>query len=113
MQELRAFISFLRHYFQYHLVQIAYKIEHFKDIIVAFLIVKRGRYSSSFLNTSFFILVAAALIGAPTIAENNPFISSLDQSKTYTAGIVAYNPYENSLSTIISSKPRDKVIDYQ
>ncbi len=113
MHDLRAFLSFLRRYFQHHLVQMGYRVEHLKDIIVAFLIVKRGRYSSSFLNTSFFILVAAALIGAPTIAENNPFISSLDQTRSYTAGIVAYNPYENSLSTIISSKPRDKVIDYK
>ncbi len=113
MHDLRAFLHFLRRYFQHHLVHLGYRIEHLKDIIVAFLIVKRGRYSSSFLNTSFFILVAAALIGAPTIAENSPFLSSLDQSKTYTAGIVAYNPYENSLSTIISSKPRDKVIDYK
>lgn len=114
MQDLREFLVFLKDYLKSRIVGFALRFESLKDIIVAFLVAKRGRYSSHFLNGSFFLLIAAAVIGGPTIAENNPLINSLDQSRNiYQAGVVSYNPYENSLSTVISAKPRDKIVDYE
>lgn len=113
MRDLRDFLLFLKSYFTSRIIDSGRKFEASKDIIVAFLLAKRGRYSSHFLNGSFFILVAAAIVGGPTIAENNPFISSLQSnSSVYQAGVVSYNPYESSLSTVISIKPRDKIEDY-
>lgn len=113
MQDIGDFIVFLKDYVKSRLFNFGGWFENTKDIIVAFLIVKRGKYSSSFLNTSFFLIVAAAIIGGPIIAENNPFISSLEQGGKYQAAIVSYNPYESSLSTVISAKPRDKIVDYE
>lgn len=113
-QEIKEFLLFFKNYLQNRLFNFGNKFETAKDVVVAFLLAKRGRYSSSFLNTSFFILVAAAIIGGPTIAENNPFVNSFEQnSNLYQAGVVSYNPYENSLSTVISAKPRDKIIEYE
>lgn len=89
------------------------KFESVKDVIVAFLIVKRGKYSNSFLNTTFFLLAATVVIGGPTIAENNPFLSSLDSSEASQSAIVSYNPTENSLATIESPKPRDRVEEHK
>lgn len=75
--------------------------------------IKRGKYSSSFLNTSFLILILTAVVAGPIIAENNPFVGSLEQTPgNFQAAVVSYNPYESSLGTIISAKPRDKVVDY-
>ncbi len=113
MQDLKLFLSFVRDYFFSRLLSTGRRFESIKDIIVAFLVVKRGKYSSSFLNTSFFMLVAAAVVGGPAIAENNPFIASLEQrAGNYQASLVSYNPYEGTLGTVISVKPRDKIVDY-
>src|SRR3989304_9817527 len=108
MQELREYLVFLKNYTKSRILSFGRWFENLKDIIVALLVAKRGKYSSHFLNSSFFLLVAAVVIGGPTIAENNPFISSLQQdNNSYQAGVVSYNPYDNSLRTVISVKPRD------
>jgi murein DD-endopeptidase MepM/ murein hydrolase activator NlpD len=111
---LREFILFLKEYFKIKLLNFGRTFEDIKNIIVAFLIAKRGRYSTSFLNTSFFILVITVIIAGPTIVENNPFVNSYNSNNTkYQAAILSYNPYESSLTTLVSVKPRDKIIDYK
>jgi len=115
MKDLVEFSHFLKEYTISKAVQFGHWFEGVKDIIVAFLIIKRGKYSSSFLNTSFFVLVAASLIAGPIIAENNPFTPLFGEryQPQNQSTVVSYNPYDNALSTVISSKPRDKVVDYQ
>ena len=105
MMEIREFTVFLKDYFFSRLLNAGRIFEGIKDIIVAFLIVKRGKYSSSFLNTSFLMIVAAAVVGGPIIAEKTP-------TNNYQAMVVSYNPYGGSLSTVFSVKPRDKVENY-
>ncbi len=113
MLQFREFLSFLKNYFQSRLLNFGKRFESLKNLLVAILIVKRGKYSSSFLNTSFLFLILTAVVAGPIIAENNPFISSFEQNLgKYQASVVSYNPYESSLGTIISAKPRDKVVDY-
>ena len=113
MQEVKEFIQFLFNYTKERVLNFGLGFEKLKNVIVAFLIVKRGKYSTSFLNSSVLLLIAAAIIGGPTIARNNPFIRSLEQKQSIAqAPVVSYNPYDNSLSTVISVKPRDKMIDY-
>lgn len=112
MQDLRTFLLFLKEYFHHRLVNFGKGFENIKNILVAILVVKRGKYSSSFLNTSFFLLIAAAMVGGPIIAENNPFVNAFDRNSTAQQAVVSYNPYESSLGTVISAKPRDKVVEY-
>ena len=113
MKEIGEFTVFLKDYFFSRLLSAGRIFENIKDLIVAFLIVKRGKYSSSFLNTSFLMIVAAAIVGGPIIAENTPFFQSINnQTNNYQAMVVSYNPYAGSLSTIFSVKPRDKVENY-
>ncbi|EKE13841.1 MAG: hypothetical protein ACD_12C00794G0001, partial [uncultured bacterium] len=106
------FLIFLKGYILTRLISAGRVFEGIKDIIVAFLIVKRGKYSSSFLNTSFLMIVAAAVVGGPIIAENAPFFQSSNNQNDYQALVVSYNPYGGSLSTVFSVKPRDKVENY-
>ena len=112
MEEVRLFIIFLKNYSLSRLITAGQVFEGIKDIIVAFLIVKRGKYSSSFLNTSFLMIVAATIVVGPIIAENTPFLQSLNNQNNYQALVVSYNPYGGSLSTVFSVKPRDKVENY-
>jgi len=112
MNDLKLFLDFLKTYFVSRVTSAGRSFEAVKDVIVAFLVVKRGKYSSSFLNTSFLLIVAAAFIGGPIIAQNSPFGRNIDQDRSYQAAIVSYNPYENALETVISIKPRSTIEDY-
>ncbi len=111
MNEIGEFIIFLKDYFLSRLINAGRVFEGIKDIIVAFLIVKRGKYSSSFLNTSFLIIVAATIVGGPIIAENTPFLQSLNNNNNYQAAILSYNPYGGSLGTVYSVKP--EIVNYR
>ncbi len=114
MFQLREFLLFSKSYLHSRLLNFGKRFESLKNLLVAILIVKRGKYSSSFLNTSFLILILTAVVAGPIIAENNPFVGSLEQNPSnFQAAVVSYNPYESSLGTIISAKPRDKVVDYE
>lgn len=113
MQTLKEYLSFFFSYLKSRLLSFGLGFERFKSIIVALLVIKRGKYSTSFLNSSFFLLIATAFVAGPIIASNNPFIASLNKSgDAAEAAVVSYNPYSSSLSTVISAKPRDKIVDY-
>lgn len=114
IQEISEFTGFLRGYFRSMLIHWWVRFEKIKDIIVAVLIVRRGKYSQSFLNTSFFILIASALIGGPAIAENNPFISGyLPQNEPTQQAVIDYDIYSLPVDTLTSQRSRDKVVDYK
>jgi len=114
MSEVMLFLEFMRQYIVKKTLVLSQQFEALKDVVVSFLIAKRGKYSSSFLNSSLIILVAIAVVAGPIIAENNPFTPLFAQQYTQQnqSSVVSYNPYETALSTVISSKPRDKVENY-
>lgn len=112
MQDLNAYFRFCRGYIRSRTLSFGRRFERVKDFLVAILVVKRGKYSSSFLNTSFFLLIITAMVGGPIIAENNPFVNELTQRSNAAEAVIEYNPYDSSVGTIISAKPRDKVVDY-
>jgi len=112
MHELPQFWQFLKSYLLSRLLTLGHTFEGIKDIIVAFLIVKRGRYSSSFLNTSFLLIVASTFIAGPVIIDNSPFARNVDES-SFSAAVVSYNPYESALETVISTKPRNGIEKYE
>src|SRR3989339_699793 len=111
--ELKEFVLFLFNYAQKRLLTLASHFEKLKDILVAILVVKRGKYSQSFLNTSFLFIILTAIVGGPAFAQNNPFSNSLADTSVKQASVISYNPYENNIGTVISAKPRDKIVDYK
>jgi murein DD-endopeptidase MepM/ murein hydrolase activator NlpD len=114
MKDIKLYFGFLRAYIMSRAMYFGLQFEKIKDVIVAILIVKRGKYSSSFLNTSFVLLIITVLIAGPTIAENNPFDNALEESQTYFQSTsVAFDPYNNSLTTIASVKPRSEVVQHK
>lgn len=114
LQDIKDFVSFFWSYLKKRIVFLGVNFEKIKDLLVAILVVKRGKYSQSLLNTSFLLIILIAVVGGPAIAENNPFTSSFETNvKSNNAVVIAYNPYESSIGTTISHKPRDQVVDYK
>ena len=114
IQELIQFFQFLFTYSKSRLTIFGVNFEKTKDVIVSFLIVKRGKYSQSFLNTSFFLLILAAVISGPVIAENNPFIGNYFTAREANEeSVLGAEIYEMPIKTSFSEKPRDKIFNYQ
>jgi murein DD-endopeptidase MepM/ murein hydrolase activator NlpD len=114
-QEWRQFVEFSRIYLKNKLVAFLARFEYYKSLIVAILIAKRGKYQSSFLNTSFFLLVAGIYLVGPIIAENNPLLNqNLAGSGPESNMIVSVYSLGsgNSFNTKISQKPRDGLVKY-
>src|SRR3989344_4032678 len=112
IEEFKEFLAFFWDFIKTKIIRVGVRFEKTKDIIVAFLIVKRGKYSQSFLNTSFLVLVSATMIGGPIIAENNPFISeyfsnTAEQQSTFEADI-----YSMPFRTEYYKKERE-MFDYE
>lgn len=104
-------------FFRLYIISRAYhyfrQFEKIKDVLVALLVVKRGKYSSSFLNTSFFLLIVTVLIAGPAIAQNNPFDKTVGTSSDYfQSSTISFDPFENAVTTIASEKPRSGVEKY-
>ncbi len=110
---LRGYFLFWKRYLTVRTLIFGAEFEKVKNTVVALLLAKRGKYSSSFINSTLFLLVITAVIVGPIIAENNPFANEIDQNAAEQQSVFSYDPYENSLNTIISSKPRDKVVKYE
>lgn len=92
----------------------AQRFEIVKGYIVSFLIVKRGRYSRSFLNLSFFFLVVTAFIVSPIIASSYPGVDreQLLAFQPSSAVATSLDQAEIGASTLVSAKPRDRDITY-
>lgn len=110
---LRGFIVFFYCYSKSRLIFFGITFEKAKDLLVSLLIVKRGKYSQSFLNTSFFLLVFTVLLGGSSIAESNPLVARYFSANEQSGNIVLASDIENMpFETTVSQKPRDTVIQY-
>lgn len=115
-QDILDFLTFLKTYIVSRIIFIGVVFEKIKDIIVAILIVRRGKYSNSFLNSSFFIMVVSIIIGGPVIAESHPAITRVfAKDKEAPVEILALESdiYSMPFRTSISQKSRDKVEKYE
>ncbi|PIZ66727.1 hypothetical protein CO051_00830 [Candidatus Roizmanbacteria bacterium CG_4_9_14_0_2_um_filter_39_13] len=113
MKDILPFFLFFKKYALSRAFRYGLKFEHAKDVVVALLVVKRGKYSSSFLNSSFFLLIVTVFIAGPAIAENNPFDDSTDNPPRYFQSTsLSFDPFENPVTTIVSAKPRSGVETY-
>lgn len=113
--DISSWLNFLYRYSQKRLLVGAGHFEEGKDILVDFLLVKRGRYSKHFLNISFIFLIAGAIVGGPVIAEYYPTIEPEDGQLEETSEdvLASYANDELSITTVVSDKPRFEIIDYE
>ena len=109
---LAEYLFFLKRYFKSRLEFAGNAFESLKDIVVAILVVGRGKYSITFLNSIFFVISTILFSLGPLISQYNPF---LKEEKRIDAQVLAveYNPWEASVETEFSVKPRDRIINYK
>lgn len=113
-REVKEWIQFLSLYTWKRITFFAVHFEKGKDILVDLLLVKRGRYSKYFLNTSFLFLVAGAIVAGPVIAQYYPTGSEEQISSEYTAGELAtISDGDLTTTTALSDKPRFEIVDYE
>lgn len=113
-EDFLAFIRFLAFYFAKKTHIFGIHFEEKKDIVVSFLMAKRGRYSRPFLNLSIALLIFAGVIAGPIIASTYPTASSekLEEFTPPSAVVSSLSQEDLTTKTQISDKPRDKVITY-
>src|SRR5205809_271614 len=109
------FLSFLGSFVKSKLVSFSFNFEKYKNILVKFFMMKRGRYVRPFLHMSTIGALTLGVIAAPFLASTYPVFS---QNSTTSAQIGSSSQGqsivvgENVFQTDISQKPRDKVITY-
>jgi murein DD-endopeptidase MepM/ murein hydrolase activator NlpD len=101
--------EYLNKYQKTKLIVLNLFVNKLKTSITDVFLLGRGKYSSSVLNTSFIIGTLAALIITPGIAQNTIF-NNLNPALAKEQEINAEN-YE--ISTLVSEKPPDRIIEYQ
>lgn len=115
LQDFYEFLSFLVFYCKKKTVVSSGRFEKNKDILVKFLLMRRGRYNRPFLHLATMSVLGVGILVAPFIADTNPLFSSqasvLGVSSEGQEGqsiLVGEDVFE----TEISKKPRDGVISY-
>src|SRR3989338_936361 len=109
------FVRELTRYGKRKLLYAGDRFESYKSWLVEILMIKRGKHSSSFLNLSVFLLFASAVIAAPHISSYYPTIAYVEvlSSVATPSGTVAQLDFDQlSMTTQISDKPRDQIIEY-
>jgi murein DD-endopeptidase MepM/ murein hydrolase activator NlpD len=105
---------FLYNYFRRKIIIGITNFEKVKDILVDFLIVKRGRYSKHFLNISFLFLIAGAVVVSPIIAQYYPSVFPGNNSDQLLPNDFNYTQViDKSATTSVSDKGRFDIIDYE
>ncbi len=119
-KEFGNFLKALSLYFIFRLTKTGLNFEEIKDFIVDLLLLKRGAHTSLFVHGSILALALIVLIGGGIISPNsvvsgsypgvdaNPMVAA--NSETVSAGVISSSV---TPITIISDKPRDKVIEYE
>jgi len=88
------------------------EFEERKDILVNFLYRQRGRNVGKFIHSSMAGLTFFGLMIAPVIAEEFPGRSLDPWSDTASSYILSSQDFEPQMSTLVSEKPRDKIVKY-
>lgn len=107
------FTQFFSLYLKRKIVTFSIYFEKYKNILVRFFMMKRGRYNRPFLHLSAMAFLSIGLAFSPIIAGTYPVFSQNSvvnelQNPQKQSIIVG----DNVFSTDISQKPRDKIITY-
>ena len=112
IKDIRLFISELFNYLVKILHLSFLKFESGKSLIVTVLYRQRGKYARRFIHSGMAGLAALGVVIAPVIADEFPG-SNLDPWDIPSASSVLSTSVEDTgISTDISTKPRDKIIEY-
>lgn len=109
------FAQFFSYYFKKKIVTSSVYFERYKNMLVRFFMMKRGRYNRPFLHISAMGVLVIGILISPIITETYPVFS---QSSTESPEPEANSQKqsiivgENVFSTRVSKKPRSEIVIY-
>ncbi len=116
LHDAKLFGEYFLFYIKKKLTKTFLWFEKNKNILVKFLLMKRGRYNRPFLHIATMGIIIIGVLVGPFIADTYPILSGkasavnqLPSPSSSTQSIIADN---NIFQTNISQKPRDQIIDY-
>ena len=111
--EFSGFNKFFYLYIKGKIIKTSIFFETYKNILVRFFMMKRGRYSRPFLHLATMGVLGVGVISAPFLASTYPVFSSSDPlAFNSDSSQQSINVGDNVFQTDVSQKPRDKVIVY-
>lgn len=114
--EIKEFSEFLFFYTKKKLINFSIRFEKNKNKLVKFFLMKRGRYNRPFLHLTTMGVLGMGVLVAPFIANTFPIFAAQNTPPTFASSSGEKQSAltgEEVFQTNISSKPRDKVINYQ
>lgn len=101
-------------YIEKKLQRFGVRFERVKDVVVDFLMARRGTYQRPFLHLSLLVLLASGVLGAPILANAYPrgLPSNLNEFTPSSAVLTSLDLSDYGVGTERSDKPRDQVITY-
>ncbi len=116
VKEFGLFLLFLASYSKKKIMGFSEMFERWKNKLVRFFIMKRGRYNRPFLHLTAMVVLGLGVLLAPVIADTFPLFASqsTDLRNLANAQIAeqSISVGDDVFSTERSDKPRDKVITY-
>lgn len=113
---LFSFASFFFFYSKKKILLWSLYFERYKNILVKFFMMKRGRYNRPFLHLTAMVVLGIGVAIAPFLADTFPIFSSDPAANSRLLKLAAQEQSitvgDNVFQTEISQKPRDKVIAY-
>jgi murein DD-endopeptidase MepM/ murein hydrolase activator NlpD len=108
------FLNAFSHYLKEKVVTSSTIFETYKNILVRFFMIKRGRYSRPFLHLATMGVLTIGVLIAPFLASTYPVFSqnSSTSAKITSPSNTSMSVGEDVFGTQISQKPRDKTIEY-
>ena len=111
--ELFAFISFFSFYIKQKILTWSIFFEKNKNILVHFLLMKRGRYNRPFMHVATIAILGAGVVTAPFLSETYPIFSSNTSNLSLASSMQQSIAVDQDVfQTQISQKPRDTIITY-
>lgn len=110
------YLRFLLTYFHKKILVSSLYFEKYKNILVKFFMMKRGRYNRTFLHGTAMVVMGIGVMVAPFLAETYPILanrSASAQVKSTSEESQSIIPDSNVFQTEVSEKPRDKIITYK
>jgi len=115
LHDAHTFLDFLGFYSRKKFIHSLVGFEGQKDILVRFLLMKRGRYNRPFLHISTMGVLAVGVLVGPFLADTYPILTPANAISNLPSPAPQEQSIEsdtNVFETNISQKPRDQVIDY-
>ena len=111
IKEISLFVIFLATYLKKKIIKASQIFEFYKNLLVKFLLLKRGRYNRPFLHFATMGVLAFGVLIAPFIADTYPVFSS-NADQPLIAQDQSIEVSDNIFSTQISQKVRSEVVTY-